>query len=190
MKLSVNSFIYILYETLFVIIFIFFNLKVEAQEIDTVSVLYKDSCAGASSSSVLRYAITNNSNEELLTWVSAYPVDNLTDEQKIRCYFMTHYGGVHLFFLLYENLITDYSLAYLGKNFIKNIKPNQSFTYYVKYYKDYSSQWSDRIVILKKKKVESYIKYIFDDKWFYDRDEVTVNPRLIFFDKRRTFLFR
>lgn len=131
-------------------------------------------------SHIYKYKIINNSAEDYLTWLSAYPVSTFSKEMKIRCYFAQQHGDFNLFSLIYEELLKRNSLKVIGTNFIKRIPQGKSFTYKIKGYDDFKEQWLEHLVILKRKDVEEYIKFRFLDDWFYKGEKIDVNPQKVF----------
>lgn len=102
------------------------------------------------------FEINNMSTDTYMTWISDGLIDNLSDKQLIRDYFFKRRGDIALASLMYECLDFPKPIT-IGLNFIKSIGTNEKFTYYildpskVNYYKE-------RIVVLKRKAVEDYIK--------------------------------
>ena len=68
--------------------------------------------------------------------------------------------------MMYEGLL-ETQIMNVGYSFIKNIHPNETFSYYVCKIDKKSFFYEDRIVIIQKKKVEQYLKEKLDDKYFF-----------------------
>lgn len=164
-----------------IVIFLHISSLLYSQKISTSVNIYKDTVRNETYK-VKEFTITNNTDDEYLTWVSAYPSSDLPDYGKIRRYFTAHYVDFHLLVLIYENLLTANGLYCIGKTFIKAIPPRHSFKYLLKDYNKYKKQWKERLVIIKREKVEKTLNVHFSDDWFYKDDEVVVKPRLVFFD--------
>jgi hypothetical protein len=109
------------------IIYIFFsvfmlcNLELNAQcplQIDTVSYRYFNGLTGHEQI-IDNYKITNNSNDEYLTWVSLVPVNNKSNIELIRDFFKIRKGDFNYIEIMYDNVVnisTD-----IGYTFIKKI---------------------------------------------------------------------
>ncbi len=119
---------------------------------------------------IYSFEINNMSSDTYMTWISDEWTDNLSDEQLIRNYFFKHHGDFTLASLIYEGLNSPKPVT-IGLNFIKSIDTNEKFTYYildpskVNYYKN-------RIIILKRKDVEDYIKTAIPTNYLWHNNSI------------------
>lgn len=155
---------------LFVMLDLFYCGLLKAQTIDMVPDSIFDKNAGMMYYYV-KCVVTNNSDEELLTWFSPETTDNQTDQRLINRYFGKIWGDFNLYSLLYEGLLYPHALSVIGVNFIKKIPVKHTFTYIFPVAETVNLS---HIVVLKQYVVERYLKFALDDIWFYDLDEVFV----------------
>ncbi|MCL1937501.1 MAG: hypothetical protein FWF52_03780 [Candidatus Azobacteroides sp.] len=153
---------------IFFSIFIFCNLELNAQcllQIDTVSFSYFNGIT-EQEQTIDNYKITNNSNEEYLTWVSLIPTKSKSNIELIHDFFMKRKGDFNLIEMINENLLDDKSIN-IGYSFIKNIFPRDTFFYFIAKTNPNSTFYQDRIVIIKKKEVEQYLNMQIEEKYFF-----------------------
>ena len=118
--------------------FLLYTVTLNAQrliQIDTISVNYFNGIT-KKNEIIDNYQITNNSDEDYLTWVSLVPINN---KQSIN----------------------------IGYSFIKNITANETFSYFIAKNEKASNFYSERIVLIKKKDVEQYLKMEIGNQYFY-----------------------
>jgi hypothetical protein len=144
-------------------------LELNAQstlQIDTVSFSYFNGLTNQTQT-IDTYKITNNSNEEYLTWVSLVPNCNKSNIELIRDFFKNRKGDFNLIEMINENLLNENSICEVGYTFIKNILSGETFSYFISKNSSNSTFYNDRIVIIKKKEVEQYLKMQIEEKYFF-----------------------
>lgn len=113
--------------------FLLYTVTLNAQrliQIDTISVNYFNGIT-KKNEIIDNYQITNNSDEDYLTWVSLVPINNRTNIELIHDYFKKRKGD------------------FIAKN------------------EKASNFYSERIVLIKKKDVEQYLKMEIGNQYFY-----------------------
>ena len=117
------------------------------------------------------YRILNNSDENYLTWVELEPINNRTDIELVHDYFKKHKGDFNLIELMFENLLDTMPVS-IGYTFFKNIAPKESFSYFISKKNKTSNFYRERIVLIKRKEVEQYLKMTIDAKYFYQYSNI------------------
>ena len=112
------------------------------------------------------YKITNNSDEDYLTWISLTPVNNRTNLEMVRDYFKKRRGDWNLQELMFENLLDSTSTC-VGYSFIKKILPGEIFSYIIAKNEASSNFYRKRIVLMKKNEVETYLRMEIDNIFYY-----------------------
>ena len=143
----------------------FFNLTANSVYIDTVYCNYYNNLV-KQKQLIVNYKLKNISDEDYLTWVSITPVEKKSDRELVYEFFKQRKGDFSWLQMMYEGLL-ETQIMNVGYSFIKNIHPNETFSYYVCKIDKKSFFYEDRIVIIQKKKVEQYLKEKFDDKYFF-----------------------
>lgn len=154
--------------------FLFYTITLDAQcqiHIDTISVNYFNGIT-EKKEIIDIYQIKNNSDEDYLTWVSLVPINNRTNIKLIRDYFIKNKGDFNLIGMMNDNLLPQESMCEIGYTFMKNISPGETFSYFVAKNGIESKFYRERIVIIKKKEVEQYLKMIIDKKYFYQLSDI------------------
>ncbi len=149
--------------------FLFYILAFNAQcqtHIDTISVSYFNGIT-EKTEIIDNFQITNNSDEDYLTWVSLEPINSRTNIKLIRDYFIKHKGDFNLIGMINDNLLTSESMCEIGYTFMKNISPSETFSYFLAKKDIESNFYQERIVLIKRKEVEHYLKMEIDKKYFY-----------------------
>lgn len=152
---------------IFLSFFILCNLEINAQcllQVDTVSYSYFNGIT-RHKQIIDKYKITNNSNEEYLTWVSLVPINNKSNTELIRDFFKVRKGDFNYIEIMYEeffNMSID-----IGYTFIKQIPPNETFSYFIAKTDSKSTFYQDRIVILSKKEIEQCLRLQIEEKYFF-----------------------
>ena len=123
------------------------------------------------------YQITNNSDEDYLTWVSLVPINNRTNIGLIRDYFIKIKGDFNLIGMMNGDLFTSESMCEIGYTFMKNISPCETFSYFIAKNGIESSLYQGRIVLIKKKEVEQYLKMKIDKKYFFELSSVFLTEK-------------
>jgi hypothetical protein len=122
------------------------------------------------------YRITNNSNEEYLTWVSLEPINERTNTELIHDYFKKRKGDFSFLEAMFENLL-DEQPTVIGYSFIKNINPGETFHYFIAKNEKSSVFYRERIVLIKRKEVEQYLRMQIDDKYFYESPSIILTEK-------------
>jgi len=154
--------------------FLFYAVTLNAQNqirIDTISVNYFNGIT-KKKEIIDIYQIKNDSDEDYLTWVSLAPINNRTNTKLIRDYFIKTKGDYNLIGMMNDDLLTLNSMCEIGYTFLKDIPPNETFSYFVAKNRIESRFYRERIVIIKKKEVERYLKMIIDKKYFYQLSDI------------------
>lgn len=151
--------------------FLFFAMDLNAQcqiHIDTISFCYYNGIT-EQTQIIDKYQIINNSSEDYLTWVSLVPTERKTNIALIRDFFVKRKGDFNLIEMITENLINtdNESICEVGYTFIKNILPGETFSYFIAKTEARSNLYQGRIVLIKKKEVEQYLKMQIDEKYFF-----------------------
>lgn len=147
--------------------FLFYTITLNAQcliSIDTISVNYFNGIT-EKKEIIDNYHIINNSGEDYLTWVSLLPINNRTNIELIHDYFKKRKGDFNLIEMMYENLLDNKPIN-IGYSFIKNITAGTAFSYFIVKNETASNFYRERIVIIKKKEVEWYLRMTIDKKYF------------------------
>ena len=118
-----------------------------------------------------KYQITNNSDENYLTWVALEPINDRTDIELVHDYFKKRKGDFNLVEMMFENLLDSLPIN-IGYSFIKNIAPKESFSYYISKKNMASNFYRERIVLIKRKEVEQYLKMEIDTKYIYQYSNI------------------
>lgn len=140
------------------------NLNAQNEiSVDTTSFCYLNGIT-QQAQAIYEYRITNNSNEDYLTWVSLVPINNKSDIELVHEYFKSRKGDFNFIEMMYENLLDKRPIS-IGYSFVKNITVGKTFSYFID--KADTKFYKERIVILKKKDVEQYLKMQIDEKYFF-----------------------
>ncbi len=140
------------------------NSKVLSQiNIDTVYVYYyNDIIKQNQISESIR--ITNNTNEDYLTWIDSEPVADKSNKEMVHNFFRKVKGDFSFMQMMYEGLLEKQPVR-IGYSFIKNIPPGERFSYLIIKITPDSNIYNDRIVILKRAEVEEYLRTKIEDKY-------------------------
>lgn len=153
--------------------FLFYTIKLNAQyqiHVDPISVNYFNGIT-EKKEIIDKYHIINNSTEDYLTWVSLVPINNRTNIELMHDYFKKRKGDFNLIEMMCENLLENQPIN-IGYSFIKNITAGTTFSYFIVKNETESNFYRERIVIIKKKEVEQYLKIIIDKKYFYQLSDI------------------
>lgn len=118
-----------------------------------------------------KYQITNNSDENYLTWVALEPINNRTDIELVHDYFKKRKGDFSLIEMMFENILDSLSVS-VGYTFIKDIAPKESFSYYISKKEMASNYYRERIVLIKRKEAEHYLRMKIDAKYIYQYSSI------------------
>lgn len=147
-------------------LFMFSVIKLNAQHkisVDTISFCYFNGIT-QQPQTVYEYRITNNSSEDYLSWVSLVPINNKSNIEVVYDFFKMRKGDFNLIEMMCENLL-DKRPINIGFSFIKNIAIGKTFSYIIT--QTDAKFYQERIVLLKKKEVEQYLKMQIDEKYFF-----------------------
>ena len=153
---------------IFFSIFLFFTMGLNAQDkihIDTISFCYFDGIT-EQTQTIDEYQITNNSSEDYLTWISLVPINKKSNIELIHDFFKKRKGDFSLIEMMYENLLDKQPIS-IGYSFIKNITVGKKFSYFIAQTSEKSNLYQKRIVLIKKREVEQYLKMQIDEKYFF-----------------------
>ncbi len=143
--------------------------------IDTTEVSYFNEITGKNEI-MESYRITNNSDEDYLTWVSLEPINERTNTELVHDYFKKRKDDFTLIEAMFENIL-DERPTIIGYSFIKNIKPGETFSYYISQNETVSNFHQERIVLIKRKEVEQYLRMQIDDKYFYQSPSIILTEK-------------
>lgn len=163
---------------IFLSAFLFCTMDLNAQcqiHIDTVSFCYFNGIT-AQTQIIDNYQITNNSNEDYLTWVSLIPTNNKSNIELIRDFFKKRKGDFSLIEMIYENLLDEQPIS-IGYSFIKNIAAGETFSYFIAKTDTNSTLYQDRIVIIRRKEVEKYLKMQIEKKYFFQLTSIFLTEK-------------
>lgn len=73
--------------------------------------------------------------------------------------------------MMCENLLENQPIN-IGYSFVKNITAGTTFSYFIVKNETESNFYRERIVIIKKKEVEQYLKMTIDKKYFYQLSDI------------------
>ncbi|HPK29792.1 MAG TPA: hypothetical protein PK979_01970 [Bacteroidales bacterium] len=138
--------------------------------IDTTEVSYFNGITGKNEI-IEDYRITNNSDEEYLTWVSLEPINERSNIELVHDFFKKRKGDFNFLEAMFENILDEQPTA-IGYSFIKNINPGETFSYYISHNETVSILYQERIVLIKRKEVEQYLRMQLDDKYFYESPSI------------------
>lgn len=142
------------------------HLKAQSQiEIDTASFCYFNGIT-AQTQIIDNYQITNNSNEEYLTWVSLLPTNNKSNIELIHDFFKKRKGDFSLMEMINENMLDEQPIS-IGFSFIKDIAAGETFSYFIAKTDINSTLYQDRIAVVRRKEVEKYLKIQIEKKYFF-----------------------
>lgn len=144
-------------------------------QIDNTEINYFNEITGKNEI-IENYRITNNSNEEYLTWVSLEPINERTNTELVHDYFKKRKGDFSFLEAMFENLL-DEQPTVIGYSFIKNINPGETFHYFIAKNEKSSVFYRERIVLIKRKEVEQYLRMPIDDKYFYESPSIILTEK-------------
>ncbi|NCC99670.1 MAG: hypothetical protein EOL95_08240 [Bacteroidia bacterium] len=153
---------------IFLVTFLFCSTDLNAQcqiHIDTISFCYFNGIT-KQSQIIDNYQITNNSTEDYLTWVSLVPKNDKSNIELTHDFFKKGKGDFNLIEAMYENLLDGRPII-IGYSFIKNITVGETFSYFIAKTETKSNFYQRRIVLIKKKEVEQYLRMQIDEKYFF-----------------------
>lgn len=119
------------------------------------------------------YQITNNTNEEYLTWVSLTSKNDKSNIELIWDYFMRRKGDYSLMEMICENLLSRQQFS-MGYSFVKNIAVGETFSYYIVKTDSSSTYYQDRIVVMRRCEVEQYLRDNLDKVCLFKYDSIVL----------------
>ncbi len=161
---------------IFLATFVFCIIKLNAQcqiSIDTVLITYFNGVI-EQPEIIENYKINNNSNEDYFTWISLVPTKNKSYTDLVYDFFKKTKGDFSYTQMMYENLLDAQNIA-IGYSFIKNIKAGETFTYTIVKGNTNSKFYQNRIVILKRTKIEECLRGLqLKEKYFYQFSNIVL----------------
>ena len=118
--------------------------------------------------------ITNNSEEDYLTWISRISTTNTPNRELIHRYFFSNHGDFRLFDLVHPDNRVSYLEHKIGIYFIKNIHPNESFTYIINKDNENLGFYDNKISIISRKEVENYIQIPIREDLFFPSSSIAL----------------
>ena len=162
------------YGLLTAIVALLFHLNAKCEIItDSTSMSYYDAITKRTYTMVC-YEITNNSSEDYYTWISLDTIDNKTKKDIIHDFFKKRKGDFSYIDLMFEELATPLSIS-IGYTFITKISPGCKFHYLFVQSNGEDSIYSNRIVVMPKAEVKSYVRLQIDEKYFYKCAYIVLN---------------
>lgn len=149
------------------LLFMYAGINLKAQHkisVDTIPFCYFNGIT-QQTLSFCEFLITNNSSEDYLTWVSLTPINNKSNIELVHDFFKRRKGDFNLVEMMYEDLL-DKQPINIGHSFVKNISAGKTFSYIID--KADAEFYQERIVFLKKKEVEQYLRMRIDEKYFFN----------------------
>lgn len=123
---------------------------------------------------VTEYQIRNQSPYEYYTWYLDKTSEASSDEDEIKRYFFTSHQNLSLSTLLFDNVYSSDFKLVVGMNFLKQIKPGESFSYiFVNEDEDYSRNIKCVIGDTLKK----YIGDIANKQFLYEGNYLVIVPK-------------
>lgn len=162
------------YGLLTAIVTLLFHLNAKCDVItDKSSISYYDAITKGTYTMVC-YEITNNSLEDYYTWISLDTIGNKTKNDIIYDFFKKRKGDFSYIQLMCEELAKPLSIT-IGYTFITKISPGSKFRYIFMLSNGADSIYSNRIVVMPKAEVESYVRLQIDEKYFYKCAYIVLN---------------
>lgn len=158
--------------TTFVTLLFHLNAKCEIIA-DSIPMSYYDAITNRTYT-IVCYEITNNSSEDYYTWISLDTIDNKTKKDILHDFFKKRKGHFSYIDLMFEELATPLSIS-IGYTFITKISPGCKFHYIFVQSNGVDSIYSNRIVVMPKAEVESYVRFEIDEKYFYKCAYIVLN---------------
>lgn len=150
-----------------------FGLHVHGQlHIDTLSFRYHNGITLKNQITDC-YRITNNTKEEYLTWVSLVSTSKKSKAELIHDFFKIRKGDFNFIEMMHEELLRT-SIVSIGYSFVKNIAVGETFSYFITHDNPTSMGYQDRIVIMKRKEVEQYLRVKIMDYCFFQSDFIVL----------------
>ena len=156
-----------------IIIILHSQMAVKAQNhicIDTTSLCYFNGIT-QEEQNIGVYQITNKSKDEYLSWVSLQPIGNRSNSELIHDFFIAKKGDFSFLQMMYEGILDDKYIN-IGYSFIKNIKKGQTFSYIIDKDNAIFDFYKERIVIIKRKDVESFLRAKIEDKYLFKQSYI------------------
>ncbi len=136
-----------------------------AIQIDTTSFSFYNGITGRAQTMEI-FKISNNSACDYFTWITLESALNKTDIELVHEYFREQKPDFDFLFMMYENLLEEHPVS-LGYSFLKNIRAGETFSYFIIKEKTNSDFYRQRLVLIKREKVERYLRTEIDEKYCY-----------------------
>lgn len=155
------------------ILFCFANLTAKGQIIiDTLTSQYYNDFNKATQI-IEEITITNNSEEDYLTWISQFPINEKPNNVIIHRFFFSRHGDFRFFDLMYDDVSFAHGIPHdIPFSFIKKIQKNESFTYILLKENKESNFYDERIVVISRKEVEDYLKVKVKEEFFFPQSSI------------------
>lgn len=144
-------------------------------EIDTVSMSYINGFT-YQKEILDEYRMTNHSNEEYVTWVSLKPIEDKSNRQLLREFFLEIHGDFNYIHLM-GDCVLDRMPVNTGYSFIKKIAPGETFTYIILKKNSGSSFYSERIVLMKGSELTQFLKMPLAERYFFPLSYVVLTGK-------------
>ncbi len=133
--------------------------------IDTCSHFFYDEFANTNIN-IKSYKITNNTDEDYVTWVSNSYTNSISNEDAIQRYFRKRIGDFSLLTILYECELTSSLTNRIGSTFIKKIRTKETFEYLIIKKNIQSDYYEKRIFIVPQKKIDKFLQTTIPEECF------------------------
>lgn len=155
------------------ILFGFANLTAKGQIIiDTLTSQYYNDFNKATQI-IEEITITNNTEEDYLTWISQFPITEKPNNVIIHRFFFSRPGDFRFFDLMYDDVSFAHGIPHdIPFSFIKKIQKNESFTYILLKENKESNFYDERIVVISRKEVEDYLKVKVKEEFFSPQSSI------------------
>ena len=110
-------------------------------------------------------------NHLVLPSFSLVPKNDKSNIELMHDFFKQRKGDFSLIEMMYENLLHQQPIS-IGYSFIKNISIGETFSYVIARADTKPSLYQGRIVLIKKKEVEQYLKMQIDKKYFFELSSI------------------
>ncbi len=159
------------------LILLLFSVEIQSQIfIDTITsnyCQYVEEIHNTEYYKIVEYEILNSSDDDYLTWVSSCSIKNKSESEIVREFFVSNKGDFNYFSLISDNLLNSVvPKDIIGFTFIKRISKGEKFSYHIIKSNSSCAFYSDRIVIIKRERVEEYIKMKLEEQFFSELPSV------------------
>lgn len=160
----------------FIFFLLFANMKAIGQiKVDTTNSCYFNDFL-KETQIVEDITITNNSEEEYLTWIARFPSADKSNSFLVNRFFFSRIGDFRLFDLMYDNIYYEIKFN-IPHTFIKKIPQGESFTYVIMKENEKTDFYSKRIVIISRKEVEDYLGQAIREEFFFPMSRICLSEK-------------